>query len=153
MCDYCGCRSVEAIAALGAQHEELTWLGEKARRAIARSDDDGAHDALDRLIELLRQHTALEEAGVLAELGLVGSTQGRAGALRAEHVTALATADRAFEGAPGWQASALDLIADLERHISAEEYDAFPAALLALDAEGWERVARAHRDAEVTAGT
>jgi hypothetical protein len=115
MCDYCSCRSIPVIEDLGDQHARLGVLAETVRRAAAAGDTVRARAVFDELVEVLRVHTAFEEATVFAALRSEGEM------------------DDDVDG----------LLADLHVHIAREEYDLFPAMLMALSPAGWDAVERA----------
>lgn len=138
MCDYCGCRSFPLIARLTAEHEAIANAAGRLRRAITRPEADPLAD-LDRLLALLGPHTSDEETGLFEELRAEGSLSEAVAALCAEHDDihgALGTVDR---GAPDWPAvlAALDR---LHRHIDNEEHGLFPAAVIALPIDAWDRI-------------
>lgn len=149
MCNYCGCRSFPLIAALTAEHEAITDAAGRLRRAV----DEGRTDpmpALDELLALLTPHTGTEESGLFAELRAEGSLASAVEKLCAEHRDihgVLGAVDRA---APDWSAvlAALDR---LRRHIDNEEHGLFPAAVIALPIDAWDRVTPSARDRAATA--
>lgn len=138
MCNYCGCRSFPLVARLTDEHERIANAAGRLRRAVTRPGADPSA-ALDELLALLKPHTAAEETGLFAELRAEGSLAGAVDKLCAEHADihgVLSTVDRA---APDWPAvlAALDR---LHRHIDNEEHGLFPAAVIALPIDAWDRV-------------
>ena len=141
MCDYCGCRSMALIEELGAEHERLTDLVGQVHRGVARGDMGWARDRFGELVALLRVHTAVEEAGVFSALRAAGELGGQVDALLAEHASvweSIGGLGRRWEGEV-----ALRLIAELGAHIAREEYDLFPASLVAITPAGWDAAERA----------
>lgn len=138
MCNYCGCRAFPLIGQLTEEHETIANTAGRLRRAIVDGD---AHPtaALDELLALLVPHTTTEESGLFAELRAEGSLAEAVEKLCAEHDDihgVLATVDRT---APDWPAvlAALDR---LHRHIDNEEHGLFPASVVALPIDAWDRV-------------
>lgn len=146
MCNYCGCRSFPLIAQLTEEHERITNAAGRLRRAVTQPGaDPGA--ALDELLALLKPHTSTEETGLFAELRAEGSLAGAVAKLCAEHEDihgVLGAVDRA---APDWSAvlAALDR---LHRHIDNEEHGLFPAAVIALPIDAWDRVTTSPADSQ-----
>ena len=147
MCDYCSCRTMPVIDALGADHDELLHLASLVRRAIGRGDHPAAGVSLDRLVALLRVHTAVEEASVFAALRAAGEFPDRLDGLLGDHAAAWdAVARLGVAGGDGWAARVLALLDDLAAHIALEEYDLFPASLLAVALPDWAAVEAAAGD-------
>ena len=138
MCNYCGCRDFPLIARLTEEHEKISNAAGRLRRAITHGEADPV-TALDELLTLLMPHTSLEETGLFVELRVEGSLAEAVDKLCAEHDDihgVLGAVDRA---APDWPAvlAALDR---LHRHIDNEEHGLFPASIIALPIEAWDRV-------------
>jgi len=138
MCNYCGCRDFPLIARLTEEHEAIAETAGRLRRAVTHGQGDPLA-ALDELLGLLMPHTGTEETGLFVELRAEGSLTEAVDKLCAEHDDihgALTTVDRT---APDWPAvlAALDR---LHRHIDNEEHGLFPAAVITLPIEAWDRV-------------
>jgi hemerythrin-like domain-containing protein len=138
MCNYCGCRDFPLIARLTEEHEAIADAAGRLRRAITHGNADPVV-ALDDLLALLMPHTVTEEAGLFAELRAEGSLTEAVDKLCDEHDDihgVLGTVDR---GAPDWPVilAALDR---LHRHIDNEEHGLFPASVIALPIDAWDRV-------------
>ena len=138
MCNYCGCRAFPLIARLTEEHEAIADAAGRLRRAITHGDAE-PEPALDDLLALLMPHTAAEETGLFAELRAEGSLTEAVDRLCAEHDDihgVLGAVDRA---APDWPVilAALDR---LHRHIDNEEHGLFPASVIALPIDAWDRV-------------
>ena len=136
MCDYCDCRRIPEIAALGEEHEAIEDLADLVMKAV--KDRVASTETLfEGLIGLLTTHVAREESGLFIEA--------RAAGLGSEYVEDLEDDHRHFE-ALLQDPSALDAAAvealfdELHRHIAVEEYDLFPAAAQLLSADQWARI-------------
>ena len=144
MCEYCGCRGVEPIAALMDEHYTLRDLAGDLRRALLSGDLEWARRLKGELVALLTTHVGLEEAGVFAALREQGDFVAEVELLEGQHVDL----DRAFADldlhAPA-AASLLDrAVAQLSEHIDREDLGIFPVAVVTLGASGWHTVDRAH---------
>lgn len=138
MCNYCGCRDFPLIARFTKEHEEIADAAGRLRRAISHGEGD-PNTALDDLLALLRPHTTREETGLFQELRDEGSLAEAVEKLCAEHDDihgVLGAVDRAT---PDWQ-SVLAALERLHRHIDNEEHGLFPASIIALPIEAWDRV-------------
>jgi hypothetical protein len=138
MCNYCGCRDFPLIGQLTAEHEAITNAAGRLDRAITHGEADPLA-ALADLLALLLPHTGTEEDGLFVELRAEGSLTAAVEALCAEHVDihgVLGAVDRA---APDWR-PVLAALGRLRRHIDNEEHGLFPAAVVALPIDAWDRV-------------
>ena len=138
MCNYCGCRDFPLNARFTAEHEEITNAAGRLRTAIAQGGDDRLA-ALDDLVGLLLPHTSGEEDGLFAELRTEGSLTEAVDALCAEHDDIHGVLGSVDRQAPDWSVvlAALDR---LVRHIDNEEHGLFPAAVIALPIDAWDRI-------------
>jgi hemerythrin-like domain-containing protein len=138
MCNYCGCRAFPLIAQLTGEHEAIANAGGRLRRAIADHDADPLA-ALGELLALLGPHTGTEETGLFRELRAEGSLAEEVEKLCAEHDDIHAVLGGVDRTSPDWPAvlAALDR---LHRHIDNEEHGLFPAAVIALPLDAWDRV-------------
>jgi hemerythrin-like domain-containing protein len=138
MCNYCGCRDFPLIAQLTGEHEAIANAAGRLRRAITRGEGDPV-DALDGLLALLLPHTGTEEAGLFVELRAEGSLAEAVEQLCAEHDDIHGVLGAVDRSTPDWPAvlAALDR---LHRHIDNEEHGLFPAAVVALPIDAWDRV-------------
>lgn len=138
MCDYCGCRSMPVIADLGDDHERILLLAGDIRRALAAGSTADAEEALEDLRVVLVLHHAVEEASLLPAL----ATEGLADEV-ATQASEHAAESRALAELRGVHDPSLaSVLDDLHDHISREEYDLFPAALLAIGPADWDLVER-----------
>jgi hypothetical protein len=131
------------IEDLGADHEELLLRSGEVRRALADDDRSRAVDGFTALVRLLRTHTAVEEASVFAGLRAAGELDGDVDALLAEHVDTWTAVDRLDAGAAEWSGAVLAVLDALAVHIAREEYDVFPATLVAISPSGWDEIEQA----------
>jgi|SRR5690606_2843801 len=141
MCNYCGCRSFPLVAQLTKEHEQIANAAGRLRRAIKYQESDPA-TALEDLLGLLKPHTSNEETGLFTELRAEGSLADAVDKLCAEHDDIHGVLDAVDRAAPDWPAvlAALDR---LHRHIDNEEHGLFPASVIALPIDAWDRVTTA----------
>lgn len=144
MCDYCACRRIPEIAALGVEHDRIEDLGAAALTAL-RSGEGAGVAAVEELIRALEPHVRREESGIF--------TQAREAGLGAYYVDDLEEDHRRFAGVlehpDRLDADALEeLLDELHHHIAIEEYDLFPATAQLFTESHWEAVERG----EVRAG-
>jgi hemerythrin-like domain-containing protein len=138
MCNYCGCRDFPLIARLTAEHEAIANAADRLRRAVTHGRAEPMA-ALDDLLGLLTPHTGAEEAGLFVELRAEGSLTEAVNRLCAEHDDIHGVLNAVDRADPDWPAvlAALDR---LHRHIDNEEHGLFPAAVIALPIDAWDRV-------------
>ncbi|WP_213454736.1 hemerythrin domain-containing protein [Rhizomonospora bruguierae] len=138
MCNYCGCRNFPLIARLAEEHERIANAAGRLRRAITHGEADPV-TALDDLLALLLPHTTDEETGLFAELRAEGSLAEAVDKLCAEHADIHGVLGAVDRTVPDWAAvvAALDR---LHRHIDNEEHGLFPASVVALPIDAWDRV-------------
>ena len=147
MCDYCGCRRHAPIEELSEEHEELLEIGYRLRRLAREGAPAEALELLEeRLVPLLRAHTAKEERGLFAQLRSTWAADDRLDALISEHRAMDAALATVCRGGPRWTAALEVLLADLAEHILAEETDLFPYAAYDLDADQWRAVEEVHSE-------
>jgi hemerythrin-like domain-containing protein len=141
VCDYCGCRALDAIAALTAEHDLVVNLAGEARRAVLAGDLDLAADRARAVAAVLEPHTVVEEGALFPAMA----------AEYADHVTSLIGEHRAIEDVlaesveltptdPTWPARLTAVLRVLREHILKEEDGLFPAALSELDPAQWDHV-------------
>lgn len=138
MCNYCGCRDFPLIAALTADHEGITNAAGRLGRAITHGAADPMA-ALDDLLAMLLPHTGTEEDGLFVELRAEGSLAEAVDRLCAEHDDIHGVLRAVDRSAPDWR-PVLAALDRLTRHIDNEEHGLFPAAVVALPIEAWDRV-------------
>lgn len=142
MCEYCGCRSIEVIGRFSREHDDvLTRLGN-----FGRACDSGDLEAVGRtgvaLAEMLWPHTKAEEAGLFHEMRKEPEFTETIDSLCHEHASLDDQLERIIDGDLD---EFLNFEIALRRHIDHEENGLFPAALIGVDGEMWERInARTH---------
>lgn len=153
MCNYCGCRAIEPIARLTAEHEVILRLTHEIGGAVARDDHAVAAELLTRLQEVLAVHDAVEELAVYPAMARHAEFADRVGTLFDEHddldrvIRGALAAGPGPSAAPAWAEvpRALDTLVE---HVDHEEHGLFPAAAVCLDPADWDRataVRRGHR--------
>ena len=144
MCNYCGCRDIEPIAQLTAEHERILNLSGEIRRAVAGGADVVAAELLLRLQEVLAVHDAVEELSLYPAMARLLEFSDMVGTLFDEHDefdrvvhSALTATDRTGPSTADWAAvlAALEMLA---QHVDHEEHGVFPAAAVSLDPADWE---------------
>jgi hemerythrin-like domain-containing protein len=148
MCDYCGCRSIKPIGDLSAEHVEIQNLAGDIRRAVANLRYEVAGVKLAQLINVLREHDAVEELSIYPAMARHPEYRDKVDTLFDEHddldsvlEQALETISRHGAATVRWDAITAQFETLLE-HISHEENGLFPAAAIALDTQDWEDAER-----------
>ena len=132
------------------EHFELLDLGGAVRQALSAGHREEAWRLLAQLSSVLGDHVRKEEAGVFRALKDQGDFVEAVEALEGEHadfdelLSELGLDDVALET----QVEAL--LRHLSDHIDKENLGIFPVAVVALGAEGWDTVSRAHGTASVS---
>lgn len=147
MCNYCGCRELEAIAQLTAEHEKILNLNGEIRRAVVSADHVVATGLLGRLYDVLDIHDAVEELALYPAMARFREFTDKVGTLFDEHdeldqvvQAALTAAERTGPSSADW-AAVLTALQMLTEHIDHEEHGVFPAAAVSLDPADWEHAA------------
>ena len=145
VCNYCGCRDFPLIARFTTEHDAITEAADGLRRAIP-AGGTAPFAALDALLALLLPHTATEENGLFAELRAEGSLAGAVETLCAEHDDIHGVLRAVDRSTPDWT-PVLAAVERLRDHIDHEEHGLFPAAVIALPIDAWDRVTPAPESA------
>ena len=141
MCEYCGCQALSVIAELTSEHDTVVAMIAEARTAVTRGESRLAAAAARRIAVALGPHTHVEEYGLFPALSaeypdhidtLVGEHR------RIEDV--LAEAADGPPADPAWPARLTEALHLLREHILKEQDGVFPAALISLGADDWERI-------------
>jgi hemerythrin-like domain-containing protein len=143
MCNYCGCRSIPALARLTDEHEQMRDARAELVRAVRQQNFSGAVEQLRVLAQLLEPHNRIEELTLYPALLAVDGYEEPVSRMFDQHdeidaVFHQALAAAGHPEAVDWsrvQAAAQLLAA----HIDAEEHGLFPAAAVSLDADVWDR--------------
>jgi len=138
MCEYCGCRSVPLIGRFADEHDEIVNLCGDLKRAIERGE--GVAEAAKALDALLFPHTEAEEVGLFSEMRADSAYEATVESLCAEHQQLDDQLTRIAAGAHEEYAAFEHA---LRRHIDHEENGLFPAAVVSLDGDQWERIVEA----------
>lgn len=141
MCEYCGCQEVTAIAELTLEHDAVVGMFAEARAAVAARDVAAAATVARRIAEVLGPHSRVEEDGlfpILArefpdEVADLCDEHRRIAAVLAEAATDVPTD-------PSWPDRLLPALTLLRTHILKEQDGVFPAALVSLGPDDWDRV-------------
>jgi hypothetical protein len=147
MCDYCHCRDLAPIGRLSDDHETIGALETAVRGALSADDFVHAYKHFAQLAVLLVDHIAREEAGLFAELRRDPAFDKVLDGLEAEHAQMRAALAALGPAGPDWANDARRILADLDRHIWAEEYDLFPASIVGVADDGWARLTEHDRAA------
>lgn len=141
MCEHCGCREFPLVKTFTEEHFAIHEVLGQLVRAI-HDQDPAAPRLLDDLVRLLDAHEAREERSLYPELSQDEQFAEAIAGLRSDH----ARVDGALTRA---QLDGIDpqtLLPALERlylSIDKEEYGIFPAAVVLLGMDAWERATQA----------
>jgi hemerythrin-like domain-containing protein len=145
MCNYCGCRAIEPIARLTAEHEEILGLSHQVATALARDDYPTVAASLSRLRHVMDVHDAVEEIAVYPAMERQPEFADPVGRLFDEHdeldqviTGALRAVSSEGPDRHDWGA-VLRALGTLAEHIDHEEHGLFPAAAVCLDPVDWDR--------------
>ena len=146
MCEYCGCRGNDAIAELMDEHYALLDEAHLVRRAMAAGDREGALDHLHRLVGHLDTHVRREEEGIFTALRDRDEYVEEVALLEKEHGAFDAAIAELDPASPDFEQAVSTLFLELDEHIERENLGIFPASVVTLGAEGWQKVDRARTD-------
>ena len=141
MCEYCGCQQIATIADLYREHDGVVAIIAQIRSALAGQRLDDVAENCRQILTILAPHTVVEEEGLFPELSQ--EFPDHIEALRSEHREIEKVLGEATGGAPEdptWPDRLVGVLFLLREHILKEQDGVFPAALVALDAEQWERI-------------
>jgi hemerythrin-like domain-containing protein len=142
MCEYCGCQSLEVIAELTDEHDQLRNLGRELTDAGQAGDRARAATLAQDMLAVLRPHTAVEEVGLFP--ALADDFPEQMSDLLDDHRRIEVALGRIAGGTDdNWAAVAVTAVADLFEHIIKEQDGVFPAALSTLTPIQWDQVAAA----------
>lgn len=139
MCDHCGCQEFPLIAAFTQQHRTIEEASGRLRRAIGRGDHEAARGLLPALIGLLLPHVEVEEQSLFAELRFDETIRDTVEELCAEHAQLESALRPPLAPEPDWT-PVLAALDQLSLHIHKEEYGVFPAAVVLLPIQVWDRI-------------
>jgi hemerythrin-like domain-containing protein len=142
VCEYCGCQSLAVIAELTDEHDRLRSLGRELTVAGQASDRRAAASVAERMLAILRPHTAVEEGGLFP--ALADDFPRQMNDLAEDHQRIEAALAQVATGVRAdWAATSVAAVTDLFEHILKEQDGVFPAALATLSPTQWDRVAAA----------
>ncbi|MFC9327318.1 hemerythrin domain-containing protein [Kitasatospora sp. NPDC057015] len=147
MCHYCGCREIPLIKDFVAEHESVTNLAGGIVHALDHGRAHTVRGQLDTLARELASHWRGEETGLFAVMRGNPEFTDYVDRLEAEHreLAALLAAVDLTRSADRTELAAA--LGALHQHIAKEEDGLFPASLIALTAEDWDRSMAAWRAA------
>lgn len=141
MCEYCGCQQIATIAELYREHDAVVALVGRIKAALPDRRLDDVAESCRQILAILAPHTVVEEEGLFPEM--TDEFPDHIGVLRSEHreiEKVLGEAAKGFPDDPTWPDRLVAVLHLLREHILKEQDGVFPAALIALDAEQWERI-------------
>lgn len=138
MCSYCGCRALDEVAELNAQHDAIVNATGPVRKAAEAYDKESIYAHVADLVALLDPHVIQEERGVFAELRKREEFTEHIDALCSEHEQLHALFARVANGEIHLAPQAISLLRD---HIEKEENGLFPAAAIELEGTVWQEIA------------
>ncbi|MEO6142507.1 MAG: hemerythrin domain-containing protein [Dermatophilaceae bacterium] len=141
MCEYCGCQEIAVIADLTREHDEVVALISEVQRSIADQRREDVAASCQKISAILVPHTVVEEQGLFPEMA--AEFPAHIEVLRSEHREIEKVLDEATGGGPDdptWPERLSGALHLLREHILKEQDGVFPAALVALDPEQWERI-------------
>jgi hemerythrin-like domain-containing protein len=141
MCEYCGCQQIDSIAELYGEHDAVVSLVADVQSALADQRPQDVVDCCSQILAILGPHTVVEEEGLFPEL--TDEFPDHIEVLRSDHreiEKVLGESADGYPDDPTWPERLLGVLFLLREHILKEQDGVFPAALIALDPEQWERV-------------
>jgi hemerythrin-like domain-containing protein len=141
MCEYCGCQQIASIAELYREHDAVVALCAQVQSALADGRRDDTVRGCHQILAILSPHTVVEEEGLFPEM--TEEFPEHIEALRSDHreiEKVLGEASGGYPDDPTWPGRVLGVLFLLREHILKEQDGVFPAALIALDPEQWERI-------------
>ena len=151
MCEYCGCQQIATIAELYSEHDAVVAQVSQIHSALAGERLEDVASGCQQILAILAPHTVVEEEGLFPEM--TDEFPDHIQVLRSEHreiEEVLGEAAGSVPDDPTWPDRLVGVLHLLREHILKEQDGVFPAALIALDADQWERVeaVRAHVTSE-----
>jgi Hemerythrin HHE cation binding domain len=141
VCEYCGCQQITTIAELYREHDDVAAQVGLIRSALAAERLEDVVASCLQILAILGPHTVVEEDGLFPEM--TDGFPDHIGVLRSEHREIEKVLGEAADGPPDdptWPGRLLDILRLLGGHILKEQDGVFPAALIALDPDQWERI-------------
>lgn len=141
MCEYCGCQQIATIAELTREHDAVVTLVGQIRISMPGQHKQAVVTGCYQILAILAPHTVVEEEGLFPEMAL--DFPDHIKVLRSEHreiEKVLGEAADGFPDDPTWPDRLECVLVLLREHILKEQDGVFPAALVALDTDQWERI-------------
>lgn len=141
MCEYCGCQQIATIAELTREHDAVVALVGRIKASLPDRRRADVAESCQQILAILAPHTVVEEEGLFPEMN--AEFPDHISVLRSEHreiEKVLGEAADGFPDDPTWPDRLVAVLHLLREHILKEQDGVFPAALVALDAEQWERI-------------
>ena len=141
MCEYCGCQEIAVIGELTREHDAVVALISQVQSALAGQRTQDVVEICRRLSSILAPHTVVEEQALFPEMA--DEFPDHIETLRSEHREIEKVLDEAVGGLPDdptWPDRLTGALFLLREHILKEQDGVFPAALIALDTDQWERI-------------
>jgi hypothetical protein len=141
MCEYCGCQQIATIAELYREHDDVAAQVGLVRSALAGERLGEVAAGCRKILAILDPHTVVEEEGLFPEM--TDEFPDHIEALRSDHREIEKVLGEAADGPPDdptWPDRLLKALHLLGQHILKEQDGVFPAALIALDPDQWERI-------------
>ena len=141
MCDYCGCQQIATIAELYSEHDAVVEHVGAIHSALAGERLEDVVSSCQQILAILAPHTVVEEDGLFLEM--TDEFPDHIQVLRSEHreiEEVLGEAAGGFPDDPTWPNRLVGVLHLLREHILKEQDGVFPAALIALDPDQWERI-------------
>jgi hemerythrin-like domain-containing protein len=141
MCEYCGCQQIATIAELTREHDGVVAIIDQVQRALGGQRPEDVAKGCQQILAILAAHTVVEEQGLFPEMAQ--EFPEHIEVLRSEHHEIEKVLRKAADGIPDdptWPDRLLGVLFLLREHILKEQDGVFPAALVALDADQWERI-------------
>ena len=141
MCEYCGCQQIATIAELYSEHDAVVAHVSLIHSALAGERLEEVTSSCQQILAILAPHTVVEEDGLFLEM--TDEFPDHIQVLRSEHreiEEVLGEAAGGFPDDPTWPDRLVAVLHLLREHILKEQDGVFPAALIALDADQWERI-------------
>jgi hemerythrin-like domain-containing protein len=141
LCEYCGCQQIDTIAELTREHDAVVTLIGQIRIAMPGQRYGDVVTSCRQILAILAPHTVVEEESLFPEMAQ--EFPDHINVLRSEHreiEKVLGEAAHGFPEDPTWPERLGDVLFLLREHILKEQDGVFPAALIALDPQQWERI-------------
>jgi hemerythrin-like domain-containing protein len=141
MCEYCGCQQIATIAELTREHDDVVAIISRIHSAMVGQDRQEVARGCQQILSILAAHTVVEEEGLFPEM--TDEFPEHIEVLRSEHheiEKVLREAADAIPDDPTLPDRLVKVLFLLREHILKEQDGVFPAALVALDADQWERI-------------